>query len=350
MLAIEPLMKKVSSSRVWFYFLILVSLVSLLMMACSGGGGDSGGTTGLTYTGSSDRAAIDADNADQIAASAYSSGTRATVFAGVASLNGVNPNGQGPGRPFLFDITQVLESAAVRIDFPTTANPATAAALQSDSGSISGACGGSASYSIRGDSNTGVFSGNLSFNSFCEDGMTINGTSTFNGVLDPNTGELESFVFGFDNITGTSSTESFAMDGDIDFTVSGSSIIMTMDMLIQCNGQNTYKVEDFQMTVTQMTGTEGSGYTEIAVSGRFYDPAYGYVTLSTPSAWPFLVSWNADYPYSGELVLEGAIGVSGDPTRARLTAVSATTCQVVADTDGDGDYDYNSGHMAWTDI
>lgn len=342
MLAIEPLMKKVSSSRVWFYFLILVSLVSLLMMACSGGGGDNGGTTGLTYTGSSEAAAIDADNADQIAASAYSSGTRATVFAGVASLNGVNPNGQGPGRPFLFDITQVLENAAVRIDFPTTANPATAAALQSDSGSIDGACGGSASYSIRGDSNTGVFSGNLAFNSFCTDGMTINGTSTFSGVVDPNTSELEQFVFSFDYITGTSGTESFAMDGDIDLTVSGSSIIMTMDMLIQCNGPNTYKVENFQMTVT-----EGSGYTEIAVSGRFYDPAYGYVTLSTPS--PFLVSWNADYPYSGELVLEGAMGVSG-PTRARLTAVSATTCQVVADTNGDGDYDYDSGPMAWTDI
>ena len=259
-------------------------------------------------------------------------------------------SGQGAsstGRPFLTDVAKAVESAVSQIDYQTAAQPDVAAAVQSESDSISGTCGGTAAYSIQVDTTTGLFSGSFSFHAYCEGGMTINGTTRFSGAVNVNVNPpvLQWFTLSFDYITGTSATESIAMDGQITLSLSGSTLTATMDMMIQDNSTSRVcKVENYQMDITDY-----GSYVEFEANGRFFDPDYGYVDLVTEQ--PFLVYSGDENPTSGQAVVSGKDGTAGGPQQARLTAIDATHCQVEADLDGDGAFDdYDSGPIPWTDL
>jgi hypothetical protein len=330
--------------------LALATLASLFIAGCgSSGGGDGGGggTSGLSYSGLTSAAIIEDTNASELAANAYSSGNRGLVFGalGGAAFNGPDPQPAGPGRLLMIDIIRIFHHSLEDIDFSAAAAQNSASTLYTAEDTISGACGGHGSYAIQVNDATGVFSGSLTFSSYCEEDISINGKTTFSGTVNLDTEELESFSMRFDSITGTSRSESFTLDGDVDVVVGGVAAVMTMDMLIKDNAlDKVYRIEDYHLTVS-----EEWSYTSVQASGRFYDPDYGYVTLSTES--PLLIHSNDDYPASGRLVLTGKIGSDGGPTRARLTALSADTCQVEADTDGDGSYnDYDSGVIFWDDL
>jgi hypothetical protein len=91
---------------------------------------------------------------------------------------------------------------------------------------------------------------------------------------------------------------------------------------------------------------ESNNFEISAANGRFYDPEFGYVELSVEG----LIQINVTdrWPSSGVMILTGAQGGSGGPTRARLTFLNATEFLVEADTDGDGAYDdYNSSPQLW---
>jgi hypothetical protein len=89
-----------------------------------------------------------------------------------------------------------------------------------------------------------------------------------------------------------------------------------------------------------ITDLSGDSEEDIEISGKFYSPDYGYVTLSTQQT--FIILTDDDYPSEGVLI---ATGVGG--TQARLTALSSTTYKVEADTNGDGTYEYDSDALSW---
>ena len=89
---------------------------------------------------------------------------------------------------------------------------------------------------------------------------------------------------------------------------------------------------------------EEAGYVDIDVSGRYYNPDYDYITITTS---PPLRIYD-DYPSEGVLIITGNTGTAGGPTRARLIAESSTKFRVQVDTDGDDLYDdYDSGILNW---
>lgn len=324
------------------HLLSWITVLCLMTIGCGGGGG--GGTPGLTFSGLNTPAVITADNAEAIAASAFDAGSNGAAFTGIAALDEAEPMADEPGRFLLAGIARVIEGAFGKMDFIAASEQDVSAAVQSESGSIDGACGGSASYSIQFNTDSGSFSGSLTFNGFCEDGMSLSGQTTYSGFVNTSTDQLESFTLSFDSVSSTSTSASITMSGQIQLTISGSSLLAIMDMLIRDDTLLlVYKVENYQMTITDMPGS-----TEIQISGRFYDPDYGYVDLDTPSS--FLIRDTDEYPYSGILVLAGAAGTAGGPTRARLTVISEIDCQVEADTNGDGAYDYLSGPILWADL
>jgi hypothetical protein len=95
--------------------------------------------------------------------------------------------------------------------------------------------------------------------------------------------------------------------------------------------------------------SEGTGYVEVEIiSGRYYDPDYGYVEVYTEG--PLRIDDGDDWPSDGVLVVTGDTGIAGGSTMARLTALSSTTYQVEADTNGDGTYDWDSGVLYWADL
>jgi len=81
------------------------------------------------------------------------------------------------------------------------------------------------------------------------------------------------------------------------------------------------------------------------VSGKYYDPTYGYIDVVTTDNFRFLESDNYTWPSSGVMVVTGT-----DNTKARLTAVSNTQCQIDADLDGDGDYEWGPVTKNWVDL
>jgi hypothetical protein len=80
----------------------------------------------------------------------------------------------------------------------------------------------------------------------------------------------------------------------------------------------------------------------ISLSGRYYDPDFGYVDVSTTI--PFILDYDAEWPISGELLCSGA------GSAAILTVIDATSYIVDADRNGDGVYEYNVGPFLWADL
>ncbi|WP_419655630.1 uncharacterized protein Dvar_47240 [Desulfosarcina variabilis str. Montpellier] len=83
----------------------------------------------------------------------------------------------------------------------------------------------------------------------------------------------------------------------------------------------------------------------MTISGDFYYPDYGYVSLSTEQT--LIIDASTGTPSSGVLIVTGENGSSGGPTEARLTCYSEGQFQVEADTDGDGVYDWTSDMLSW---
>lgn len=143
-------------------------------------------------------------------------------------------------------------------------------------------------------------------------------------------------TFAFDFLTVTEAEDSFTMAGDIsmDFTVSP--IICVIEVLTSDNDSGkVYWVNNYSTNIA-----EEAGYIEIEIFGRFYDPDYGYILITTSQA--FIVDDGDHWPNSGILICEGA-----NNTKVKLTALDESTYRVQADTDSDGSYEWDSGIQYW---
>lgn len=325
-------------------YICLVGVIALGLMTIvgtgGGGGGGGGASSGITYTGLTTQAAISEGNAKDISTGAYEGGHIGTAFGIEAIQSGESAH---IGRPRMLKVSRVLEGSLRKVDLASRSGGTFIGAISTESGTFDGDCGGSASYTVSIDDQTGYFNGSLNFNSYCDEGVTITGGVTFTGQVDVNSpdDDLLTFSFSFNNLTCTSGSDSFTLNGNISWDVTGSSATMTMTMLLRDNSTSkVYWVQDYTIEAT-----EGVGYVDIDVSGRYYDPDYGYVTFTTPT--PFRIYDDDDYPSEGVLVVTGNTGIAGGSTMARLTALSSTTYQVEADTNGDGFYDWDSGVLNW---
>ena len=314
----------------WMFVLNRTVVICFLLVGCGGRDGDT--SRGLTYSGAADQAVISSDNAQTLAANAMDAGSGGAGISGISGLDAADQGEDGKGRPLFMGLAMVVESAVAEMD------------QQSDADTYPGGCGGSYSFNIQVDSVTGVFSGTLAFNGYCESDIVLNGSTRFSGIINLSLHQVESCTVSFNSITGLSGSESVAMGGEVYLAVSGATTMITMDMMVRDNSDGRVcKIENFQMDIT-----DWGMYAEITPNGRYYDPDYGYVDLETTVA--FMISDAGEYPHTGQLVLSGENGTAGGPTKARLTALSATECQVEADTDGDGNYDYDSGAVLWTEL
>lgn len=321
-------------------------IFGLLAIVGTGGGGGGGGSSSasLTYTGLTSQALIDTSNAQTLADGVYSGGVVGTEMTGFGA---VQDYGTGQGDMRLFTTEKALESALLQIDFVSRSYGTYQGAVYNDSVTLPpGSCGGSASYTISIDDQTGAFSGTFIFNNYCDGDVTFTGTVGFSGNVDLGTGYLLNFNFTFNSLTGIILGESITLDGTIAIVVNVSPMTITMNVLMRDNGTGkVYRFDNFTMTIL-----DGGSYVDVTVTGRYYDPDYGYVDISSPT--PLRIYNVDDWPSAGMIELDGATGIGGFSTKARLTAIDNLTCRVQADTNGDDDYDdvddYDSGVINWT--
>jgi len=317
-----------------FRYLSLAGIIALGMLTiiATGGGGDGGAPAGIVYTGLTSQATLDDTNAEALATGAYLGGSVASVMGSVAV---VRPS--EIGRPRTLTASRALEDAIRRIDPSSTSAGASFGAT--GSGSLPGNCGGEAFYNITYDDVKGAFSGTINFLGYCEYGVTLNGFTPFSGTLDPGTGQFKEFTISFTLVTVSEGSDSFAMQGYISYTYQPPPTSVNMDLLLRDN--STMAV--FWMNNYTMPLNVQPGYVEFTISGRFYDPAYGYVDVSTFT--PFHINDGELYPSQGVLIILGS-GV----TKARLTALPPSPAylyEVECDEDGDDIYEWSSGPQPW---
>ena len=237
-------------------------------------------------------------------------------------------------------LSQTLKKAVQNIEIST--NEGNVAVGAQESCTIPDLCGQNATYNINVNDTTGDFNGSLSFNGCNIDGIGVSGGVSFSGGID-NAGNPTAFNLSFNNLSMNDGVSSTTSSGTMSMIFNGSTVNAVMSMLLRDNTSgDVNKIENLNVAI-QDTGTTGV----ITVSGRFYDPAYGYVVLSTLT--PFEISGNNEWPSSGLLRADGDNG-----TWATLEALSdAQHCRVRADTianASDEAADYTPADILWTDI
>lgn len=303
----------------------------------SGGGGSSSGA--LAYTGISTPASIDENNAKDLSQEAYDGGSVEESLPSLAALN--DPPASQGGSPFLLNLSMALESAMIKVDPGTAAMESAPRSARSQTETIAGSCSGSATYQISADDQSGIFSGTITFSNYCEGDTTLNGSASFSGRIDTTNYTPISFSYTFSRLSGTSAGQTVVLDGTLAMDLTSQPMVVTINMVLQ-EGSQTYKIQDYRMEVTS-----AGSYEEITISGRFYHPDYGYITISTPTA---VRIYSVDtYPSAGIVLVTGENGSEGGPTRARMTILDNTSYEIEADTNGDGTYDYGPVEHQWNE-
>jgi hypothetical protein len=323
-------------------FLILCMILALTLPytygGCGGGGGggDGGGSDGgdgITYSGLTTPAVISESNAEDISGGAFGSGLIGDVMIDL-SLQQASGD-QYVGKFRTVKVPQILSDSLSLIDFSASSTGGVQAAVQTESDTINGNCGGSMSYSVSVDDVTGTFNGSFTFSNYCDDGTTMNGSARFDGRMNVDTDEFIEAHLSFNNL----SDGDFTLDGDIEIDYSVSPNVITFNAYLEDpSSGKVYWVRDYSITID-----ENAGYVEVEMAGMFYHPDHGYVTLKTTAL--FVLHDGDEWPTSGTLVVTGA-----NNSKARITAIDNVTCTVEADFDGDDSYEWDSGIMNWDDI
>jgi hypothetical protein len=312
-------------------------------MGCGGGGGSGGdggdgggGGGGIAYTGESAPAEIDENNAINIAAGALAAGLTGTVMTtSEASADDQGVTDLQIDNFRTLKVPRILGDAARAMDLsaPLHQWSSNVEADRTETGSEPGPCGGSVSYTVEINDNSGEFEGTFTFLDYCDHGVTINGEADVEGTADPGSGDIITITFWFYSLSDGTLT----MDGEISMDFSASPIICTLEALLKDETtKKVYWAKDYSLNIY-----EYPGYIEVEIFGRYYDPSHGYVDVSTEEV--FVIHDGDDWPSSGILLLSGA-----DNTKAKLIAIDNLSFRVIADTDDDGVYEWDSGPLLWS--
>ncbi len=330
---------KSKSLRMVSQFILVITCTMLIGYGC-GGGDDS---SGVSYTGATSPATIDnGETAKTLAKESFDGGDTGGSL-NLASSVQSGAGGAAKGQQ-LQRASKVIADAVRQVTIQEDSSVIVGNVITTNTESIPGSCGGSATFTASGNANNTI-SGSMSFNAYCEGDTEINGTVSFSLQYDPLTEEATSLTLSFSAVTSTSSTESITLSGTmaIDISSTTNSVSMSMSMLIQDGTGKVYQVQGYTLAMT-----EGISDTSLTVSGTFFHPDHGSVTVSTEQE--FVVNNTDDYPSSGILLVTGDTGIAGGATKARLVTVDSTSYYVEADTNGDGTYDYNSGNLPWSEV
>lgn len=306
---------------------------------CSGGsGGSDGSSSGITYTGATNPAMITSDNTNGLIHDGFEGALTSDSMVPFS----IAPAGtqQASTSPMVLALQKALGHSLSDALNTSGGSAGHSAAKAAASDTMTGDCGGTASYSVSYNETSGAFSGSFSYSGFCSDGVTLSGSATFTGRIDSSSGTFDYFTFSFSNLATTADGLSNTLNGSLECDFQGSDVSITADMVVShsSGGQvcwlNNYTV--------QVSGNQ------IDISGRYYDPVYGYVDFFTEE--PLILSEGDPYPSAGLIMFSGAAGPYGQPTSARLRAISNAQCQVTADFDGDGIFEFDSGYILWSEL
>ena len=294
----------------------------------------------IEYSGLTNPVSINQNNAQKILEEAFLGGTSSSSIASpYSTVAATQASGQ---RLFLFqhlsDTAQGISKDIAYIEQEGT--PSITSAVIPYSIKEEGPCGGNYTETFSIDNETGDISGTIQYNDYCEMGVISNGQINIQGNIDLYTANINLYM-DFTNYSVSYDDISQTMNGTVSLISYTDSSSMNMNIYVRDDASGrTCWMHDYAFDVT-----DHYSYNELRISGRFYDPDYGYVILSTPES--FIENYYDDYPSQGTLVATGAEGSSGGNTRARLVVLSVESLRIDVDADGDGTYEWDSGTLYW---
>ena len=314
--------------------LLAVPLLAFSLIACGGGGG-GGSSTSSPYSGITTAAVITPTNANNIVRSSYQGGDTSTLLVGPLSAStSETQNVSAASPPKVLSIMQVLkEISGKACGQRFTSGSVAPRAVVSESGTINDGYGGSVSYSLSVDDQTGAFTGSFTANNYHGDGGgTISGTMNVSGTYNIPSDVFDNINFTLTAVTVTDASSSVTVTGSVHL-LNGNPATGTVTLYLTNNVTGiTDWIDNFTINVT-----EGVGYAEATLSGKIYLHDYGFVVISTSTPFHFLAG--NTYPSSGTMIVTGASN-----GRAKLTVLNSTSYTVDVDANGDGTYETSSSH------
>ncbi len=320
-----------------------------LLVGCGGGGG---GGSESPYAGLTSQASLTQDNVVDITAEAYRAGDLTTSV--VTPLGESGPASLEAGNPRVIALVRTLRGVVERVEMV----PVSASAPLSDtrtgplvvetvSDTIFDGLGGSLSFTLSVDTDTGNFSGRFTFSNWQGDmGGGISGTTSVTGHFDQSTGEFTRIRFTFRAVTMVDGADSVTIRGSVELTMSVSSGDATVEIFLTDNvTAETVWVHAYHVVTTDGPDTNPADgipdYTDVYVSGTIFLHIYGYVDVFTPT--PFRFNPGSVYPDSGVLQVDGSLGRS-----AQLVVISEVAGYFIqADLDANGSYEWVSPDFPW---
>ena len=289
------------------------------LSACGGGGG--GGNSALEYTGETSQAVITADNADQLATSSYSGASSGMIASSALAVD--TETGSHPLPPTVAPLVQLVDAmlyAPVDTGLPDTASAAVV------DPPIYAPCGGQ--MVVARTSNVFTFAGTITASDFCAAGVTVTGTLVVNGTISG--GSIETAVLTYDRLRISGMGSATVSSGEMSAKITGSVMRMDLDekTLVEDSGL-VYWLQGGKLVVAS-SGTT----TTISMSGRYYDPLYGYVDLTTPSALTLYPDTANPWPSAGQMVITG---LSADGTNSATVTLTAQGSSYLLELDSNGD-------------
>jgi hypothetical protein len=311
----EYLMKQIGHISV---LVLLVAFLSISPISCGGGGGGDGEeapTMTLNEENVNDFVTFVRETIPGCDSKSSVTPTKSVVDSVAAATKELD------ARLELFPVLGSVRAAVGRVETEQT-----------------GTCGGTLVVNVSADDVTGVFSGNLDLNDFCQNidkaTSVYDGSVTFSGKTDVGTDELAELSASSDGITVTvdkgGEKESFTVGFDITMSISGSiTTISTPRLSFKDGTDKLYMVQNLTITVTEAGRTS-----QVEFSGRHIDPDEGSVDFRTLE--PLTVSDDGK-------VLFGRIEFAGaGNTRVVITISEDNVFQVRADTNGDNNLNYTA--------
>ncbi|MEN8166121.1 MAG: hypothetical protein ABFR65_01425 [Pseudomonadota bacterium] len=303
---------------------LLLSLITgLLLVACGGDDESNPPPETPVYTGLETEATISASNAESLVRKMFGLGDAAIRLSTATDEEAVEPKPE----PYNILIPLALTETIERINTENTiASDAAAKNLnivtncEDDLGLID--------YTITIDDITGAFNGAMNYRDCLVAGFTLNGLADISGDYDLANDTFLKINLDFSWFRGDSETVSYeAADKiSVEFIDDSTTTTTLTDYVVTIDDLPVVKFEDYAITVTQ----DESGKT-LTLSGIFYHPTYGFVTLTTDG----FLSFTADdiWPYFGQ------VNMNGDASSLRILLEDSERYTLWVDEDGDGEYE-----------
>ena len=304
--------------RNWLGTSLMVAGASLVLTlaACGGGGGGNSQITGPTYTGVTTAATIDSTNAEPIGKAAGGAAGQAagSESASSASFLGVVSDDFSDIPPESFS------KLAAQIARQTLEESQTAPSTQSNQTSVSGVV--VSSDQLNADTMSSDYCGGSVTvpNNFTVNGSNFDVTMTFNNLCYDNGIDPGVYLNGTMRMISTDSSDTIIFSGFTATMFSGETYSLNLTSSCDSGG--------FSCTV-DFNGGDGNvyrmgnlnvyeGVSGVTISGTFYHPDSGSVTLSTTTPLTFNCAPDSQ-PDTGELAFSGEAGTS-----ARIVFQSCT--------------------------